>query len=119
MLRSFLLSKIHRATVTQTDLDYVGSITIDMKLIEATGMQLNEEVYIYNLNNGNRFSTYVIPGEYGSGIIGLNGAAAHMVNMGDKVIIVNYGLLTPEEVKEHTPTVIIVDDNNNAIPLES
>lgn len=115
MLRSFLLSKIHRATVTQTDLNYVGSITIDSKLIEATGMNVNEEVWIYNIDNGKRFSTYVIPGEYGSGIIGLNGAAAHMVSLGDKVIIVNYGLLEEKEIANHKPTVIIVDDDNKPI----
>ncbi len=118
MLRSFLISKIHRATVTQTDLDYVGSITIDTKLLEATGILLNEEVYIYNINNGKRFSTYVIPGEYGSGIIGVNGAAAHMVELGDKVIIVNYGMLSADEIENHQPTVIVVDDNNSPIPLE-
>ncbi len=115
MLRSYLISKIHRATVTQTDLNYVGSITIDTKLIESTGMQLNEEVWIYNINNGKRFSTYIIPGEYGSGIIGVNGAAAHMVDLNDKVIIVNYGLLNEEEAKNHQPKVVIVDDDNRII----
>lgn len=112
MLRSYLLSKIHRATITETDLNYVGSITIDTQLIELTGMQLNEEVWIYNINNGNRFSTYIIPGEYGSGVIGVNGAAAHLVKNGDKVIIVNYGLLNEEEAKNHEPVIIIVDDDN-------
>jgi len=115
MLRSYLLSKIHRATVTETDLNYVGSITIDTKLIEATGMQINEEVWIYNINNGNRFSTYIIPGEYGSGVIGINGAAAHMVDKNDKVIIVNYGLLDEQEAKNHKPTIVIVDNNNKVI----
>jgi aspartate 1-decarboxylase len=115
MFRSYLISKIHRATITETDIDYVGSITIDTKLIEATGMQLNEEVWIYNINNGNRFSTYIIPGEYGSGIIGINGAAAHMVNLNDKVIIVNYGLLSATEALTHRPTVVIVDDDNKII----
>lgn len=115
MLRSYLISKIHRATVTETDLNYVGSITIDTKLLEATGMQLNEEVWIYNINNGNRFSTYIIPGEYGSGTIGVNGAAAHMVNKNDKVIIVNYGLLNETEAQNHQPLVVIVDDDNKVI----
>ncbi|MBI9031667.1 aspartate 1-decarboxylase [bacterium] len=115
MLRSYLISKIHRATITETDLNYVGSITIDTQLIEATGMQLNEEVWIYNINNGNRFSTYIIPGEYGSGVIGVNGAAAHKVNKNDKVIIVNYGLLDENEAKNHQPTVVIVDDDNKII----
>ena len=115
MLRSYLISKIHRATITETDLNYVGSITIDTKLIEATGMQLNEEVWIYNINNGNRFSTYIIPGEYGSGVIGVNGAAAHMVNLNDKVIIVNYGLLNELVAKNHIPKVVIVDDDNKII----
>lgn len=112
MLRSYLISKIHRATITETDLNYVGSITIDTQLIESTGMQLNEEVWIYNINNGNRFSTYIIPGEYGSGVIGVNGAAAHLVKKGDKVIIVNYGLLNEEEAKNHEPVIIILDDDN-------
>lgn len=115
MLRSYLISKIHRATVTETDINYVGSITIDTKLLEATGMQLNEEVWIYNINNGNRFSTYIIPGEYGSGVIGVNGAAAHMVTKNDKVIIVNYGMLNEDESQNHQPTVVIVDDENKVI----
>ncbi|MFA7057414.1 MAG: aspartate 1-decarboxylase [Candidatus Cloacimonadales bacterium] len=115
MLRSFLISKIHRATITETDLEYVGSITIDTKLLESTGMQLNEEVWIYNIDNGNRFSTYIIPGEYGSGVIGVNGAAARLVKKNDKVIIVNYGLLNEEEAKNHEPVIVIVDDDNKVI----
>ena len=108
MQRLMLLSKIHRATVTEHDLNYVGSVTIDKNLIEACGIYVNEKVDIYNISNGNRFSTYVIEGEAGSGIIGVNGAAARMVSLGDKVIICNYGRMTEEEIAEYEPTVIVV-----------
>ena len=108
MQRLMLLSKIHRATVTERDLNYVGSVTIDKNLIEACGIYVNEKVDIYNISNGNRFSTYVIEGEAGSGIIGVNGAAARMVSLGDKVIICNYGRMTEEEIAEYEPTVIVV-----------
>jgi len=113
MLREFLISKIHRATITQRDLNYVGSITIDTKLLDLTGMKPNEKVEIYNIDNGSRFATYVIPGEAGSGIIGVNGAAARLVNVGDKVIIVNYGILNEEEMKTHKPVVVVVETENN------
>ena len=112
MLRTMLLSKIHRATVTQTDINYVGSITIDKTLLEKTGMLENEKVEIFDLDNGNRFATYIIAGESDSGIIGLNGAAARKVSLGDKVIIVNYGLLDDSEIESNKPNVIIVDDEN-------
>jgi aspartate 1-decarboxylase len=113
MQRLMLLSKIHRATVTERDLNYVGSVTIDKNLIEACGIYVNEKVDIYNISNGNRFSTYVIEGEAGSGIIGVNGAAARMVSLGDKVIICNYGRMTEEEIAEYEPTVIVVEDDEN------
>ncbi len=112
MFRTLLLSKIHRATITQTDLNYHGSITIDRDLIDAVGIKLFEKVEIFDIQNGNRFETYVIEGERGSGIIGINGAAARLVQLGDQVIIVNYGLLSEEEIKEHKPNVVIVDENN-------
>ena len=113
MQRLMLLSKIHRASITERDLNYVGSITIDKNLIEACGVYVNERVDIYNISNGNRFSTYVIEGEAGSGIIGVNGAAARLVSLGDKVIICNYARMTEEEIKGHEPTVIVVDDDEN------
>ena len=113
MQRSMLISKIHRANVTQRDLNYVGSITIDSDLLKATGMVANEKVDVYNISNSNRFSTYIIEGEAGSGIIGVNGAAARLVSIGDKVIIVNYGLMTEAEMKDHKPNVIVVYDDEN------
>ena len=107
-----LKSKIHRATVTQADLDYVGSITIDSDLLRESGIQEYEKVEIADITNGNRLETYAIAGEAGSGIICLNGAAAQFVNPGDKIIIMAYANMTPEEAKSHKPTVIFVDDNN-------
>lgn len=112
MLRQFMLGKIHRATVTRADLDYVGSITIDPLLIEAAGFMENEKVSIYNVTNGSRLSTYVIPGVPGSGEIGINGAAAHLVNKGDLVIIVSYGYLSSDEMNAHKPKVVFVDERN-------
>jgi len=108
-----LLSKIHRATVTQRNLNYIGSITIDKKLLNATGMKANEKVEIYNIDNGERFATYIFEGETGSGIIGVNGAAARKVSLGDKVIIVNYAQMNEEEIDNHKPKVIIVKDDMN------
>jgi len=113
MLRTLLISKIHRATVTQRDLNYVGSITIDSNLLEASGMLANEKVDIYNISNGNRFATYIIAGEAGSGTIGVNGAAARLVSIGDKIIIANFGLMNEEEIKTNEPAIVIVDDEEN------
>jgi len=107
-----LKSKIHRATVTQADLNYVGSITIDSDLLRESGIQEYEKVEIADITNGNRLETYAIAGEAGSGIICLNGAAAKLVSPGDKIIIMAYANMTPEEAKSHKPTVIFVDDNN-------
>ena len=109
---NMLKSKIHRATVVQSELDYVGSITIDEELMEAAGIYEYEKVQIADVNNGNRFETYVISGEKGSGMICLNGAAAHMVNIGDKVIIMSYVQMTPDEIKDNKPKVVFVDDDN-------
>jgi aspartate 1-decarboxylase len=109
---TLLKAKIHRATVTQADLDYVGSITIDSELLDESGILEYEQVAIADIDNGNRFETYVIAGEAGSGIICLNGAAAKCVNVGDKVIIMAYAQMTPEEAKCHKPTVLFVDDKN-------
>ena len=113
MLRHFLLGKIHRAVVTRADLDYVGSITLDPLLIEAAGFLENEKVDIYDVTNGARISTYVIPGTPGSGEVGINGAAAHLVNRGDLVIIANYGWMTAEEAEETHPKVVFVDERNH------
>ena len=110
-----LKSKIHRAVITQADLDYVGSITIDTKLMREAGIVEYEKVQVADINNGNRFETYTIAGEEGSGIICVNGAAAHCVNVGDKIIIMAYADMTPEEAKKHKPEVIFVDDKNNVV----
>ena len=107
-----LKGKIHRATVRQAELDYVGSITIDEALMEAAGILEYEKVQIVDVNNGQRFETYVIAGERESGQICLNGAAARNVSVGDKVIIMCYALMSPEEVRENPPRVVFVDDGN-------
>lgn len=112
MIRRFLKAKIHRATVTQVDLDYVGSITVDRDLLDAADIAINEQVDIYNITTGTRFTTYAIEGPRGSGIIGINGAAAHLAHVGDLVIIVTYCDLAPEEIAGHKPTVLLVDENN-------
>ena len=106
-----LKSKIHRVTVTEADLDYIGSITIDEALMEAANIIENERVDIYNITNGERFSTYVIKGEAGSGVIGINGAAAHKAGVGDLIIIASYAMMDFEEAKTHTPVVIFPKDN--------
>ncbi|MBQ9237252.1 MAG: aspartate 1-decarboxylase [Prevotella sp.] len=109
---TLLKSKIHRAVITQADLDYVGSITIDTKLLREAGIMEYEKVQIADINNGNRFETYTIAGEEGSGIICINGAAAQCVNVGDKIIIMAYADMTPEEAASHKPTVIFVNEDN-------
>ena len=118
MLRQFLLGKIHRATVTRADLDYVGSITLDPLLIEAAGFMENEKIDIYDITNGSRLSTYGIPGISGSGEIGINGAAAHLVNQGDLVILAAYGYLTEAEAQHHQPKVVFVDGRNRITAKE-
>ena len=115
MLRQFMLGKIHRCTVTRADLDYVGSITIDPVLIEAAGFLENEKIDIYDITNGSRISTYVIPGEPGSGEIGINGAAAHHVRAGDLVILAAYGWMTEEEAVARRPKVVFVDARNRIL----
>lgn len=112
MLRKFLRSKIHRATVTQTDPDYVGSITIDAKLLAAAGMAPNEAVLVADIDTGVRFETYIFEGAAGSGIIGINGAAAKLCNLGDKVIIMSFGYLTDAPEIDHHASVIVVDEAN-------
>ncbi len=112
MLLNMLKGKIHRATVVQAELNYVGSITIDPVLMEAAGILEYEYVQIVDVENGNRFETYTIAGEPNSGMICLNGAAARQVSVGDHVIIMCYAQMTPEEVKEHKPSVVFVNDKN-------
>ncbi|SIT09854.1 aspartate 1-decarboxylase [Alicyclobacillus vulcanalis] len=112
MFRTLMKSKIHRATVTQTNLNYVGSITIDEDLMEAADLVENEKVQVVNLHTGARFETYVIPGERGTGVIGLNGAAARLAEPGDLVIIISYAVYSEEEVRRHRPTVVVVDADN-------
>ncbi|PUB10309.1 aspartate 1-decarboxylase [Paenisporosarcina sp. OV554] len=113
MLRMMLNSKIHRAVVTEADLNYVGSITIDQNLLDAVGMLPNEKVHIVNNNNGARFETYIISGERGSGVICVNGAAARLVQKGDVVIILSYAYVMNNEAKDHKPTVAIMNENNS------
>ena len=115
MMIEVMKSKIHRARVTQAELNYVGSITIDEDLMDAADIIANEKVQIVNNNNGARLETYVIPGERGSGTICLNGAAARLVQVGDIVIIISYALMNKEEAKAHTPSLIFPDDNNRLI----
>lgn len=112
---TLLKAKIHRAVVTQADLDYVGSVTIDSNLLRESGIYEYEKVQIVDINNGNRFETYTIAGEEGSGIICLNGAAAKCVNVGDKVIIMAYAELEPKEVANHQPTVLFVNEKNQIV----
>ncbi|AME08372.1 aspartate 1-decarboxylase [Bacillus siamensis] len=112
MYRTMMAGKLHRATVTEANLNYVGSITIDEDLLDAVGMLVNEKVQIVNNNNGARLETYIIPGKRGSGVICLNGAAARLVQPGDKVIIISYQMMSDQEAKSHQPKVAVLDDQN-------
>ena len=112
MTIQMLKGKIHRAVVVQAELDYVGSITVDPELMEAAGILEYEKVQIVDIENGNRFETYTIAGEPGSGMICLNGAAARMVQVKDHIIIMSYCDMTPKEAKQHKPKVVFVDENN-------
>ena len=115
MQLEIMKSKIHRARVTEANLNYIGSVTIDEDLIEAAGLYPNEKVSIVNINNGERIETYVIKGERGSGKIGINGAAAHKFSPGDLVIIMAYALMSPEEALAFKPSVIFPDSNTNKV----
>ena len=117
MIRVMLKSKIHRATVTQADLDYVGSIAIDRALMEAADLLEGEQVVIADIANGARLETYVIPAPRGSGMIGINGAAAHLVHEGDLVIIMSYAMLEDAEARKAKPRVVHVDDENRIVSL--
>jgi aspartate 1-decarboxylase len=115
MLRTMMKSKIHRATVTQADLHYVGSVTVDEDLLDAADLLPGELVHIVDVTNGARLETYTIAGERGSGIIGINGAAARLVHPGDLVILIGYGQMETAEAREHQPRVVFVDAENRII----
>ncbi|WP_242142679.1 MULTISPECIES: aspartate 1-decarboxylase [unclassified Bacillus cereus group] len=119
MFRTMMRAKLHRATVTEANLNYVGSITIDEDLMDAVEIVENEKVQVVNNNNGERLETYVIKGERGSGVICLNGAAARLVQPGDKVIIICYGLVLAEEVYKQIPKIAVLDDHNQMIEMLS
>ena len=114
-----LKAKIHRATVTESNVDYEGSITIDEDLMEAASILPFEQLHIYNVSNGNRFETYAMRGDRGSRTICVNGAAAHQASKGDLIIIASYGLLNAEELSRHRPKLIYVDEENRIIKVKS
>lgn len=115
MLRTFLNSKLHRARVTQSDLNYVGSISIDRDLMDISGLSENEQVHVLDITNGNRLTTYVIEAPRGSGTIGINGAAAHLVSVDDLVIICSYAQLNEIEAQNHKPRIVLVNKENKVI----
>lgn len=115
MFRTFMNAKIHRARVTEANLNYVGSVTIDEDILDAVGIVANEKVAIVNNNNGARLETYVIPGPRGSGVICLNGAAARLVQKDDIVIIISYAIVPEEKIAAHKPKVAIMDEKDNSI----
>ncbi|MGH3376256.1 MAG: aspartate 1-decarboxylase [Actinoallomurus sp.] len=119
MFRTMFKSKIHRATVTQADLHYVGSITIDADLMATADLMEGEQVHVVDIDNGARLETYVIPGPPGSGVIGVNGAAAHLVHPGDLVIIMSYAAMTTAEAQAFEPRVVHVDGANRIVALGS
>jgi aspartate 1-decarboxylase len=115
MLRHLMKSKIHRATITSADLHYEGSLTVDEDLLEAADLVTYEEVQVVNVNNGARFSTYVIPGPRGSGVVQLNGAAARLGQPGDLAILISYGVYSDDEADRHSPQVVFVDQKNRIV----
>jgi aspartate 1-decarboxylase len=115
MQRHLMKSKIHRATITSADLHYEGSLTVDEDLLDAADLRQHEEVQVVNVNNGARFSTYVIPGPRGSGVLQLNGAAARLGMAGDLVIVISYGAFDEAEAAKHHPTVVFVDERNRIV----
>jgi aspartate 1-decarboxylase len=119
MLRTMFKSKIHRATVTEADLHYVGSVTVDAELMEAADLLPGELVHIVDITNGARLETYVIEGERGSGVIGINGAAAHLVHPGDLVILISYAQVDDAEARALVPSVVHVDAENRVVALGS
>ncbi len=112
MLRTLMKSKLHRATITEANLHYVGSVTIDAELMDLADLLPHEQVQVVDIDNGARLETYVIPGERGSGVLCLNGAAARLVQPGDRVIVISYGTYTDAEAREHVPTVVHCDELN-------
>jgi aspartate 1-decarboxylase len=118
MLLNMFKGKLHRATVTQADINYVGSVTIDSDLLEQSGILPGEKVQIVNLHNGERFETYTIKGDAGSGVICINGAAARLVQVGDKVIIIAYALMDEDEAKSFLPNVLVLDDRNRIVRVK-
>lgn len=119
MQRQMLKSKIHRATVTDCDVDYVGSITIDTELMAGADLLANEQVHVWDLENGSRFVTYVIDGEPGSGTVQVNGAAAHLTAPGNKVIVASFGAYEESDLERYSPVVVHVDDRNRAVAVDS
>lgn len=119
MFRTMMTSKIHRATVTQADLHYVGSVTIDAELMDAADLLEGEQVTIVDIDNGHRLETYAITGARGSGVIGINGAAAHLVHPGDLVIIIAYGMMSDADARSFTPRVVFVDGANRPVNVGS
>lgn len=119
MMRTMMTGKIHRATVTEANLHYVGSVTVDADLLDAAGILEGEQVAIVDVTNGARLETYTIAGERGSGVMGINGAAAHRVQPGDVVILIAYGLLNEAELAEYAPRVVFVDAGNAIVELGS
>ncbi len=117
MLRTMMKAKIHRATVTEANLNYVGSITIDEDLLDLVDILPNEKVQVVNNNNGARLETYTIPGPRGSGVICLNGAAARLVQPGDSIIIISYAMVANEELKNYKPRVAIMGENNKVVEM--
>jgi aspartate 1-decarboxylase len=115
MMRTMMTSKIHRATVTQADLHYVGSVTVDEDLLDAANLLPGELVHIVDIDNGARLQTYTIAGERGSGVIGINGAAAHLVHPGDLVILIAYGVMEDAEARTFQPSVVFVDADNRVM----
>jgi aspartate 1-decarboxylase len=117
MFRTMMKSKLHRATVTEANLNYIGSITIDEDLLDLADLLANEKVQIVNNNNGSRFETYIIPGPRGSGVICLNGAAARLVQTGDTVIIISYAIMSDEEAREYKPVVVFLGEGNKVVNM--
>jgi len=117
--RPMMISKLHRATVTEADLEYVGSITIDEELMEAADLLPNQQVDVLDITNGERLTTYAIPGPRGGRDIKINGAAAHLVSVGDRVIVVAYGLMSDEDAHRHTPRVVVLGEDNAIVTAAS
>jgi aspartate 1-decarboxylase len=119
MQRQMLKSKIHRATVTDCDVDYIGSITLDPDLMRQADLLVNEQVHVWDIENGSRFVTYAIEGEQGSGTVQVNGAAAHLVSPGHKVIVASFGAYDDADLETYSPVVVHVDDDNKAVRVDS